>query len=217
MPRSTVRNIGPMVVMQSPAELAAKMHDSVDFRDPAQAGRFMHGLTPTGEYFVALEMKPMDEWSNATWEIGPEGKVRVPQDRRSLHIVYSGTPHRTEHAAGYWHLNDADEIYFRTLGDMGEDVGTTALVMRQPRPGEVDIFAWYCENCLALLHAETFHSGDLREGPDGFYRAEDESVRKFNSDPSHRRCKACGAEHPLAYRAAPEKNSPEEEAARKLW
>ena len=209
--------VGPFERFQSAAELAVKMHETIDFNDPKNVGRYASGLRATGEYFISVQLQSMDEWSRSTWEIGPEGRARVAQDRRSLHLVYGGTPHRTEHAFGYWHLNDADEAYFRSFGELGEDLGTTCLVMRQPRPGDTDIFAWYCSGCLALLHASVYHSGDRHEGVRGFYAAEDAAVREFNGDPSLRRCRSCAAEHPLAYRASSEQNSLEEEAARATW
>jgi hypothetical protein len=209
-------SIGPFERVQSAAELAVKMHETIDFKDPDSLGRFATGLTATGEYFIGVQLQPMSEWARATWEIGPEGKVRVADDGRVLHLIYAGTPHRTEHAFGYWHVNDADEAYFRTFGELGKDHGTTCVVMRQPRQGDTDMFAWYC-SCLAMLHAHVYHSGDRHEGVRGFYRAEDAAVREFNADPALRHCKACGNEHPLAYRASSELNTREEEAARAAW
>lgn len=210
-------SVGPFERVQTAAELAVRMHDTIDFRNEQSVSRYTSGLRATGEYFIAVQFQPMEEWSRMTWEIGPEGKIQVPQDRRSLHIIYSGTPHRTEHSFGYWHLYDADEAYFRSFGDTGQDLGTTAIVMRQPRAGDRDIFAWYCMSCLALLHAHVYRSGELRLGIPGFYDAEDAAVREFNADPELRRCKGCGTEHPLGYRASSEKNSPAEEAARATW
>lgn len=209
--------VGPFERFQSAAELAVKMHETIDFQDPKNVGRFTGGLQATGEYFIAIQLQSMDEWSRTTWEIGPEGKVQIGDDRRVLHLIYGGTPHHTEHAFGYWHLNDADEAYFRSFGELGEDLGTTCAVMRQPRPGDTDIFAWYCQTCLALLYAHVYRSGDRHEGVRGFYAAEDAAVREFNGEGSLRRCKSCGAEHPLAYRASSEGNSPDEETARAIW
>ncbi len=209
--------VGPFERFQSAAELAVKMHETIDLKDEKSRERFTGGLRATGEYFVAVQLQSMDDWSHSTWEIGPEGKVLVPQDRRVLHLIYGGTPHRTEHAFGYWHLNDADEAYFRSFGDLGEDLGTICTVMRQPRPGDNDMFAWYCMSCLTLLHAHVYHSGDRHEGVRGFYAAEDAAVREFNGTAELRRCRSCGIDHPLAYRASSEGNSPEEEAARAAW
>lgn len=209
--------IGPFERVQSAAELAVKMHDTIDFRNEQSVSRYTSGLRATGEYFIAVQFQPMEEWSRATWEIGPEGKVQVPQDRRSLHIIYSGTPHRTEHSFGYWHIYDADEAYFRSFGDLGEDKGSIAIVMRQPRPEDRDIFAWYCLGCDTMLHAYVYRSGELRRGVTGFYEAEDAAVREFNADPALRRCKACEATHPLAYRASSTENTADEEAARAAW
>jgi len=87
--------------------------------------------------------------------------------------------------------------------------------MRYPRPGERDMFAWYCEQCCAMMHCAVHQTGRL--GFETFWRAETDAVTEFNSDPTLRRCRNCGWEHPLGYRFMATKNSADEEAARLTW
>ena len=136
-----------------------------------------------------------------------------------MYVVSGGTPHHTTGMFGYWHINDVDEAYIRippASGDPADDM-TLIIMQRKPRPGEQDMFAWYCKNCLELLYCEVFDSGNLNEGFPGLWRAEHEAIRRFNADPTLRVCRECGTQHPLAYRFWAASNTPEEEAARALW
>jgi hypothetical protein len=204
------------------AALAAKMHESVDLSDPKEVEKFNgFGFGSVGDTYIALRQSPTAELlerSNGTLEIGPKGMVVPPRDDFGLHVVYSGTPHHTRHLFGYWHINDVDEAYVKIPGSGPEELGTLCIFMRHPRPGERDMFAWYCEECVTLLFCHVFDSGNTRPGDFiAVIQAEDEAIRTFNSDRSLRICKECGTEHPLAYRFWEPNNSAEEEAARALW
>jgi 3-hydroxyanthranilate 3,4-dioxygenase len=64
------------------------------------------------------------------------------------------------------------------------------IIERMRRPGEVDKFHWYCLNCGAFLHEETFVVNDYRLDPvsrayDNFFRSEE-----------FRTCKKCGTVMP---------------------
>jgi hypothetical protein len=84
------------------------------------------------------------------YEIGPQGMVEVPRTPFSMHVTLAGTPHRTQHVFGYWHINDKDEIIIPLPPD-GDRPGRVLIVMGKPTANETDRFAWYCEKCLTLL------------------------------------------------------------------
>ena len=200
--------------MQSLAELALKMHTSVDLTDEHELRKFT-GFAPVGENLVGIRRRATKLMEEDALEIGPNGIVTPRHDPFGLYVVYGGTPHHTRHLFGYWHINDVDEVYLTIGGQSPDDEATRVIFMRNPRPGERDMFAWYCERCVTLLHCYVFDTGN--EGFQGIWRAEDEAVRTFNSDPKLRTCPTCGAEHPLGYRYMAHKNTPAEEAARLLF
>jgi len=47
-------------------------------------------------------------------------------------------------------LRMPEKIDFTIDGEYPEDPATRLLIMRYPRPGERDTFAWYCQQCCAL-------------------------------------------------------------------
>jgi hypothetical protein len=200
--------------MLTPAELALRMHESIDLRDERELRKFI-GFTPVGENFLGVRRRATKLMEEDAYEIGPNGIVAPRRDPFGIYIVYGGTPHHTRGLFGYWHINDVDEVYITIGGASPEDEATRLIFMRQPRSGERDMFAWYCEQCVTLLYCSVYPTGDL--GFQGFWRAEDEAVRTFNSDPKLRTCPNCGAEHPLGYRYMANKNTPAEEAARGLF
>lgn len=203
-----------MSTMRSLAELALKMHESVDLTDEHDLRKFM-GFTPVGENLVGIRRRATKLMEEDVLEIGPKGIVAPRHDPFGLYVILGGTPHHTRHLFGYWHINDVDEVLITIGGKAPDDEATRILMMRYPRPGERDMFAWYCERCVTLLYCFVYETGRL--GFQGFWRAEDEAVRTFNSDPKLRTCPTCGAEHPLGYRYMAHKNAPAEESARALF
>jgi hypothetical protein len=200
--------------MQSLAELALRMHASVDLNDEREVKKFL-GFVPVGENLIGIRRRATSLMEEDALEIGPSGIVSPRHDPFGLYIVYGGTPHHTRHLFGYWHINDVDEVYLTVGGKSPEDEATRIIFMRHPRSGERDMFAWYCERCVTLLHCFVHATGD--RGFSGFWRAEDEAVTTFNRDRQLRTCPTCGAEHPLAYRYMANKNTPDEERARSLF
>jgi hypothetical protein len=200
--------------MQSLAELALKMHESVDLADERELRKFL-GFAPVGENLVGVRRRATKLMEEDSFEIGPQGIIAPRRDSFGLYVILGGTPHHTRHLFGYWHINDVDEVYITVGGKAPEDEATRIIFMRNPRTGERDMFAWYCERCVTLLYCSVYATGDL--GFPGFWRAEDEAVRTFNSDPQLRTCPTCGVEHPLGYRYMANKNTPEEETARALF
>jgi len=65
--------------------------------------------------------------------------------------------------------------------------GTYGLVVERVRkPGELDAFRWYCEECNAEIHRVEFQLEDIE--------AQFAAVLKdFDADEAKRTCKACGA------------------------
>jgi 3-hydroxyanthranilate 3,4-dioxygenase len=63
---------------------------------------------------------------------------------------------------------------------------TVGLVIeRERRPGELDGFQWYCQNCGGLLYQEFVQLQDIEtQLPEIFAR--------FDALPNHRQCSACG-------------------------
>jgi hypothetical protein len=147
-------------------------------------------------------------------QIGPTGIIGEPRTPMHLHITAAGTPHRIPHSLGYWHINDMDELYFPVPGE-GDGLGYFIVIMQTPRGNEGESFAWYCERCVTLIHEIHYRSGIM--GLKEFWRAEDNAVRDFNSDPRHRTCPECGYVNPLGYTWNVAKDTDEQRAARALW
>jgi 3-hydroxyanthranilate 3,4-dioxygenase len=57
---------------------------------------------------------------------------------------------------------------------------------RTRRDGEVDRFHWYCPQCDALLHEETFVVRNYADDPVS------KAYRRFIDNEEYRRCKKCG-------------------------
>ena len=66
------------------------------------------------------------------------------------------------------------------------------ILERARRPGEIDIFQWYCPQCDHKLHEEQFGVGNYGEDPVG------KAYRNFYYTEAHRTCKACGHVMPNA-------------------
>jgi hypothetical protein len=200
--------------MRSLADLALRMHESVDLNSERDLRKYL-GFTPVGENLVGIRRRATKLMEEDSLEIGPQGIVTPRRDPYGMYVILSGTPHHTRHLFGYWHINDVDEVMITIGGMTPEDEATRILLMRNPRPGERDMFAWYCERCVTLLHCFVYDTGNL--GFQGFWRAEDEAVKTFNNTRQLRICPTCGAEHPLGFRYMANKNTAEEEAARLLF
>ena len=147
------------------------------------------------------------------FEIGPKGIVEVPRTPFSLHVTRAGTPHRTEHVFGYWHINDKDEVIV-TLPPNGDEPGRVVIVMGKPTGEETDRFAWYCEECVTLLFMRELVSGrDFQK----FWASELAAVREYNSDPRHQICPSCGHKNRLAYSSMQPKDTDDERGSRMVW
>lgn len=198
------------------------MNASLDFSDAAAVEKFNSlGFGEIAGHFMQVQRWPSAGWAagGGTVELGPDGIVSWTDDRSQpgMHIAFAGTPHRPPHGFGYWHINDVDEIYLWVPGP--DDLTTFVVLERDRGPTDCDQFAWYCHNCLNLLHSIVYESGNYPElGFPGWVEAEGKAVQKFNADVMLRTCTECGAEHPLAYRliGLPPHSDAEEEA-RRIW
>ena len=61
---------------------------------------------------------------------------------------------------------------------------------RKRRPGEIDMFHWYCPKCDTLLHEEQFVVRDYAEDPVS------KAYRRFFESLEFRTCKHCGSVMP---------------------
>lgn len=146
-------------------------------------------------------------------ELGPNGIETVTMKPMRFHVTTAGTPHRVPHSFGYWHINDLDEVYLAIPAPEGEQRGHFIVVMQKPAGNEGESFAWYCEDCLTIVHEYRFPHGKL--GLNEFWRAEGSAVEAYNA--GDRRCPECGHVNPLAYAWNTVKDTPEMAAARKHW
>ena len=148
-------------------------------------------------------------------ELGPNGVHEGDHHPLQLRVTTAGTPHRVSHNFGYWHINDKDELYLPIPNPGPEQLGYYVIMMGLPKENETDSFAWYCEKCLTLLFDFVVETGSL--GFNGFWKGEMEAVRSYNADSRHRTCPECGHVNPHGYCWNKAKDSPEEDAARRLW
>jgi len=143
------------------------------------------------------------------------GVVKVDRAPLEMVVTVGGTPHRVRHSFGYWHVNDMDELALAIPPLPGETLGRTLVLMQTPTGSEGESFAWYCNECLTLMHEYHYNTG--RDGFDGFWRAETAAVEGYNSDVRHRTCPECGHINPLGYCWNVSKDKPENTEARALW
>lgn len=149
-------------------------------------------------------------------ELHPDGPHLYAFQPLVIHVTAAGVPHRVPHSFGFWHINDLDEMYLGLPASADSELGHFIVLMQRPRAGDCESFAWYCERCFTMLHEAHFRSGELG-GIAGFWKAETEAVRHYNSDDAHRMCPECGLLNPRAYCGARIKDTPEEAEARQLW
>ena len=64
------------------------------------------------------------------------------------------------------------------------------VIERKRRPGEIDRFQWYCENCNALLHEEEFTVSDYNLDPVS------KAYARFFDSEAARTCAECGTVMP---------------------
>jgi hypothetical protein len=150
-------------------------------------------------------------------EITNKGLVQMEHDVLTVRITVAGTPHRVPHNFGFWHINDADELYVTLPPPAPGEPSYFLVVMGNPSPSsnEGESWAQYCQICLTMLHEHYYKTSEL--GMDGHWRANLAAIREYNSDVKFRSCPECGHVNPLGYVWNTVKDTPEEAAARKQW
>lgn len=164
------------------------------------------GVAELGQKSVPIALPAI----RANYEIGPHGVVEVPRLPFSMHVTRAGTPHRTKHVFGYWHINDKDELIMPLPPD-GDLPARVLIIMGHPKGNETDRFAWYCDKCLTLLFMA--ESNDFNT----FWSTEMAAVRAYNADPKKQICPCCGHKNPLGYSGMQVLDRPDERNARFQW
>ena len=118
----------------------------------------------------------------------------IVQPGKAIGYVPAGASHHLTQDYGWWHVNDADEIYIPvplTNGVLAFVILESTFVDRW------DKFQWYCLNCFTFLHERKVNTG--RVGMEGYWEAEAAAVSGFNADLERRTCPNCKTLHPEAY------------------
>jgi hypothetical protein len=148
-------------------------------------------------------------------ELGPKGIEQGSHHPLQLRVTAAGMPHRVLHNFGYWHINDKDELYLPIPGEGPQGQGYFVIVQGRPTGKENDSFAWYCEKCMTLLYDFVVETGEV--GLAGFWKGEQEAVRRYNADVRLRTCPECAHVNPRGYCWNKAKDTPEEAQARLYW
>jgi hypothetical protein len=150
-------------------------------------------------------------------EISPKGIVRQKHEMLTLWLTVGGTPHRVPNSFGYWHINDADELYLTLPPPSPDQPAYFLVIMGVPSASrnEGESWAQYCQVCLTMLHERHYKSSQF--GLEGHYKANLEAIREYNGNVRLRTCPECGHVNPLAYAWNAAKDTPEEAAARHDW
>jgi 3-hydroxyanthranilate 3,4-dioxygenase len=142
-------------------------HVSVLWQQPESLAFVARGRAGRSEFHI----NPVDE---VMYQIRGEMRLhyRTPEGREEVAVIPEGSAIHTP--AGIPHSPRFAPDAF-------------ALILeRARRPGEVDVFQWYCPCCDALLHEERFTVGAYSADPVG------QAYRNFYGDVAHRSCAACG-------------------------
>lgn len=200
-----------------------KIIDDWDFLEEKIVAKFST-FRPVGQNIFGIRRRAVSRTTivdprkgnvSGALELGPDGVRSVPHKPLHVHITTGGTPHRVAHNFGFWHVNDADELYLPLPAPDGEELGHMLVIQETPVGNEGESFVWYCERCLTLLFEHHYATGKL--GFQGFWRAEEQGVRAYNSDVRHRTCPECGHVNPLGYCWNSAKDTENERKARAIW
>ena len=118
----------------------------------------------------------------------------IVQPGKAIGFVPAGAAHHLTQDYGWWHVNDADEIYIPVPLTNGV---LAFVILEATFANRWDKFQWYCLACFTFLHERRVHTG--RVGMEGYWAAEAAAVTEFNADVERRTCPKCQTVHPLAY------------------
>jgi len=208
------------VLIKEPIE---KIIDDCDFFQDNIVGRFST-FREDGQNIYGIRKRELDATQvidprkgaiSSHFELGPSGISTWQHAALKLHVTAAGTPHHVSHNFGYWHINDMDELYLPLPKPAADAPAFFVVCMGNPKEGDGDTFAWYCEKCLTILFERRYETGTL--GFSGFWRAERDAVASYNADAANQVCPECGHVNPKGYCWNVAKDSEEESAARQLW
>ena len=200
-----------------------KIIDDWDFLEDKIAGKFaafrhvgqnIYGIRRRAISRTAI-IDPRKGNTAGALELGPKGIEAVTHVPMHMHVTTGGTPHRVAHSFGFWHVNDMDELYLPLPALPGDEMGHYIVIQEAPLGKEGESFAQYCQQCLTMLFEHHYKTGEF--GLQGFWKAEEQSVRLYNADPKNQICPECGHVNPLGYCWNTAKDTPEERAARAIW
>jgi hypothetical protein len=152
-----------------------------------------------GQHQLWIGRYPPDAPPLYVQELRPEGLLEYETTEFLLHRVAAGTPYRVTHLMGFWHVSDADLLWFQ-IPRAGLTYYLALAGGRTNLPGNHGI-VWYCGECAHEIYRQDFehvgHTGRLLS------QIAAPVVDTFNADAARRRCPACGWEHPPAYAFTP--------------
>lgn len=165
----------PIVSLQQRVELLGRTGDQVSvlWQQPESLVFVARGRAYRSEFHI----NPSDE---VMYQIKGEMRLhyRTPEGREEVAVIPEGSAIHTP--AGIPHSPRFPPDAY-------------ALILeRARRPGEVDVFQWFCPQCDELLHEERFTVGSYGEDPVS------QAYRNFFFNEAHRTCKACGHVMPNA-------------------
>jgi 3-hydroxyanthranilate 3,4-dioxygenase len=160
------------------AERAKKLGDtgayvSVMWQQPESLVFVARGRSYRSEFHI----NPSDE---VMYQIKGEMRLhhRTPEGKEEVAVIPEGSAIHTP--AGIPHSPR-----------FGSDA-YAMILERARRPGEIDVFQWYCPQCDNLLHEERFGVGNYGEDPVS------KAYHNFFFNEQHRTCKNCGHVMPNA-------------------
>jgi hypothetical protein len=166
-----------------------------------------------GQLQLWIGRYPSDAPALVVQELRPAGLLEYESTDFLLHRVAAGTPYRVTHLLGFWHIADADLLWFQ----IPRGALTYYLALAGGRtnlPGNHSV-AWYCAECAREIYRQDFQG----VGDTGQLLSEVATpvVQTFNADAARRRCPACGWEHPPGYPFAPLGASTSESGGLQTW
>lgn len=202
-----------------------KVVDDWDYLSERVVSRFLGEFRPEGDSVFGVRhivptlgdrQRGLDlVQTRRNFEIGPAGRIEVARDPLTVHVTASGTPHRTEHAFGYWHINDKDEIILPLPAVSPDKPAHLLIIMGRPTGKECDRIGWYCEQCTSLVFMRELVSGEV--GFEHFWPWEHATVAEYNSSVENRTCPECGHVNRHGYTGFSTDDDEVMRAARKEW
>ncbi len=152
-----------------------------------------------GQHQLWIGRYPVDAPPLHVQELRPEGLLEYEAKGLLLHRVAAGTPYRVTHLMGFWHVSDADLLWFQI--PRTELNFYLALAGGRTNLQGNHSIAWYCSECAHEIYRQDFE----RVGHTGRFLSQTATpvVEAFNADAARRSCPACGWEHPPAYPFTP--------------